>query len=227
LARAIKLAPSILTADFGRIGEQVQEAQAAGADYIHVDVMDGQFVPNISLGPVVVEGIRRATTLPLDVHLMIMEPERHIQAFVDAGASLLTVHVEATRHLHRAVQTILQCGARAGVAVNPATPVWMLEDILPDIDLALVMSVNPGWGGQAFLPVALQKLHQIRGMLDSHNLDTELEVDGGVNENTARSVVEAGATVVVAGSAIYNNREPVGSACRRLRSLFTGPISGP
>jgi ribulose-phosphate 3-epimerase len=225
LPRPVKLAPSILTADFGRIGEQVKEAEAAGADYIHVDVMDGRFVPNITLGPIVVQGIRKATSLPLDVHLMIMEPERHIQAFVDAGASLLTVHAEATLHLHRAVQTILHAGARAGVAINPATPVWMIEDILSDIDLALVMSVNPGWGGQSFLPIALEKLRRLREMLDGRESVAELEVDGGVNDTSARSVVEAGATVVVAGSAVYNDHESVDSACRRLRALLSGSLA--
>src|SRR3954447_10932155 len=150
MPHAVKLAPSILTADFGRIAEQVREAEEAGADLIHVDVMDGQFVPNITLGPVVVSALRRATSLPLDVHLMILEPERQIQAFAESGASILTVHAEATPHLHRLVQLIKQAGVQAGVGINPATPTAMLEDILPDLDLALVMSVNPGWGGQAF-----------------------------------------------------------------------------
>jgi ribulose-phosphate 3-epimerase len=166
MPNAVKLAPSILTADFSRIGEQVQEAERAGADYIHVDVMDGQFVPNITLGPAIVSAIHKSTRLPLDVHLMILEPERQLQAFADAGAAILTVHVEATRHLHRSVQLAKQTGARAGVAINPATPVAMLEDVLQDIDLALVMSVNPGWGGQAFLPIALEKLRRVRQMLE-------------------------------------------------------------
>jgi len=220
MSQAIKLAPSILTADFGRIGEQVHEAEQAGADYIHVDVMDGQFVPNITLGPIVVEGIRRATTLPLDIHLMILEPERQLQAFADAGASMMTVHLEATHHLHRAVYAIKQTGARAGVAINPATPASMLEDILPDLDLALVMSVDPGWGGQAFLPLALAKLRALRAAMQSRQMAAEIEIDGGINEVTGPQAVAAGATIVVAGSAIYNPRESVTSACGRLRAAL-------
>lgn len=220
MATAIKLAPSILTADFARIGEQVHEAELAGADYIHVDVMDGQFVPNLTLGPIVVEGIRRATRLPLDVHLMVVEPERQLQAFAEAGASIMTVHAEATRHVHRAVDAIKQTGARAGVAINPATPTVMLEDILPDLDLALVMSVDPGWGGQRFLSLALDKLRSVRELIDRRRLGTELEVDGGVNEETAPLVLAAGATVIVAGSAIYNSRESVATACGRMRALI-------
>jgi ribulose-phosphate 3-epimerase len=213
---AVKLAPSILTADFSRIGEQVFEAEQAGADFIHVDVMDGQFVPNITLGPAIVSAIHRSTSLPLDVHLMILEPERQLQAFADAGASVLTVHAEATRHLHRAVQLAKQRGVRAGVAINPATPVATLEDILADIDLALVMSVNPGWGGQLFLPVALKKLASVRRMLNERDSPAELEVDGGVNPETAPAAVAAGATVIVAGSAIYNDHESVGAACGQM-----------
>jgi ribulose-phosphate 3-epimerase len=220
MAGGIKLARSILTADFARIGEQVREAEEAGADYIHVDVMDGQFVPNITLGPIVVSGLRRSTNLPLDVHLMVLEPERQIQAFVEAGAAIVTVHAEATRHLHRAVQLVKQAGARAGVAINPATPVAMLQDILPDLDLALVMSVNPGWGGQQFLPVAIDKLRQVREMLDLRGLWAELEVDGGVNMDTTPAAVKAGASVLVAGSAVYNDRETVTSACHHLRSVI-------
>jgi ribulose-phosphate 3-epimerase len=212
----VRLAPSILTADFSRIGEQVFEAEQAGADFIHVDVMDGQFVPNITLGPAIVSAIHRSTNLPLDVHLMILEPERQLEAFADAGASILTVHAEATRHLHRAVQLAKHTGARAGVAINPATPVGTFEDILSDIDLALVMSVNPGWGGQAFLPVAVDKLAKVRRMLDERNLTAELEVDGGVNQETAPAAVSAGATLIVAGSAIYNPDESVAAACGRM-----------
>jgi len=220
MAQAVKLAPSILTADFGRIGEQVHEAELAGADFIHVDVMDGQFVPNITLGPIVVEGIRRATSLPLDIHLMILEPERQLQAFADAGASLVTVHLEATHHLHRAVHAIKQTGARAGVAINPATPATMLDDILPDLDLALVMSVDPGWGGQAFLPLALSKLRALRTAMQSRHMVAEIEVDGGINEITGPQAAAAGATIVVAGSAIYNPHESVSSACGRLRTAL-------
>lgn len=217
MAAVVKLAPSLLTADFSRIGEQVQEAEAAGASYIHVDVMDGHFVPNITLGPLVIAGIRRATTLPLDVHLMIDEPERHIDAFVDAGASILTVHVEATRHLHRVVQAIKQAGARAGAAINPATPVVMLDEILPELDLALVMSVNPGWGGQEFIALALDKVARVRQALDGRALKAEIEIDGGISATTIGGAVRAGANVLVAGSAIYNPRESVAAACQRLR----------
>jgi ribulose-phosphate 3-epimerase len=220
MAQAVKLAPSILTADFSRIGEQVREAELAGADYIHVDVMDGQFVPNITLGPIVVEGIRRATSLPLDVHLMILEPERQVQAFADAGASIMTVHLEATDHIHRAVHAVKQTGAQAGVAINPGTPVSMLDAVLPDIDLALIMSVDPGWGGQAFLPLALAKLRAVRQALLVRQATVEVEVDGGVNEVTGPKAAAAGATIVVAGSAIYNPRESVSSACGRLRAAL-------
>jgi ribulose-phosphate 3-epimerase len=217
---AVKLAPSILTADFARIGEQVREAEAAGADYIHVDVMDGQFVPNITLGPLVVSALRRATTLPLDVHLMILDPERQVEAFADAGASILTVHAEATRNLHRVVQLVKHTGVRAGVAINPATPTVAFEEILPELDLALVMSVNPGWGGQEFLSLALGKLERLRQILDARGLAAELEVDGGLNTDTTPLAVQAGASVIVAGSAIYNDRESVGTACQHLLQII-------
>lgn len=220
-AGQVKLAPSILTADFARIGEQACEAEAAGADWLHLDVMDGRFVPPITLGPVVVEAIRRSTALPLDVHLMIDEPERQIEAFARAGASILTVHVESTRHVHRVVQLVKQSGLRAGVAINPATPVVMLEEMLPEIDLALVMSVNPGWGGQPFLNLAIDKLRQVRRLIDEHGLACELEVDGGVKPENVAGVVAAGASVVVAGSAVYNDAETVAAACRRLREAIT------
>ncbi|MGI8549282.1 MAG: ribulose-phosphate 3-epimerase [Dehalococcoidia bacterium] len=218
--RAVRLAPSIPTADFGPIGQQVQEAEAAGADVIHVDVMDGRFVPNITLGPIVVEGIHRATSLPLDIHLMIEEPERHIEAFAKAGAWNLTVHVEATRHLHRVVQSIKQAGVRAGVAINPATPVSMLEEILSEADLILIMSINPGWGGQRFLNGALDKMRRVRQMLDARDLPADLEVDGGINEQTAPPAVRAGADLLVAGSAIYNPTGSVAEGCHRLRAAI-------
>lgn len=223
----LKLAPSILTADFGAIGDQVRLAEAAGADYIHVDVMDGRFVPNITIGPLVVAGIRRATSLPLDVHLMIVEPERHVVDFVKAGASLVTVHVEATRHLHRTVDLIKRAGARAGVALNPATPLVMLDEMLPEIDLALIMSVNPGWGGQEFRQLSVDKIRSLRQLLDQRRLMPELEVDGGVNARTVASVVEAGATVLVAGSAIYNERESVAAATGRLQEAMRAAIDTP
>lgn len=222
----IKIAPSILTADFSRIGEQVREAETAGADYLHVDVMDGNFVPNITLGPLIVSAIHRSTALPLDVHLMIDEPLRQIEAFAAAGAAILTVHAEATNHLHRTVQAIKRAGARAGAAINPATPTIMLEEILPELDLALVMSVNPGWGGQPFIDLALDKLRRLRHLLDERGLTAELEVDGGIGRETAPLAVQAGATVLVAGSAIYNDRATVAANLQRLReAIERGPKS--
>ena len=225
MTSAIKLAPSILTADFSRIGEQVHEAEAAGVHYLHVDVMDGHYVPNISFGPLVVSAIHRSTTLPLDVHLMIDEPIRQIDAFAGAGASILTVHAEATKHLHRTIQAVKETGLRAGAAINPATPVTMLEEILPELDLVLVMSVNPGWGGQPFLSLALDKLRRLRRLLDDRALGAELEVDGGINPATALAAARAGATVLVAGSAIYNDHASVAANLRSLRQAIEQPIA--
>ncbi len=213
----VKLAPSILSADMARLGEQIAEAGRAGGDYIHVDVMDGRFVPNLTIGPVVVEWARSWTPLPLDVHLMVVEPERLIPAFASAGADMLTVHAEACPHLHRVVWQIKELGVRAGVAVNPATPLSAVEEVLPDLDLLLVMSVNPGFPAQKFIPGTLGKLARARRMLDDGGYTTELEVDGGVNADTAASVVEAGATVLVAGSAVFNPRQTVAEAMERLR----------
>jgi ribulose-phosphate 3-epimerase len=208
----IKLAPSILAADYTRLGEQVREAAAAGADYIHVDVMDGRFVPNITVGPLVVEALRRVTDLPLTVHLMIVEPERHIEAFAQAGASILTVHPEASPHLHRLVQMTKGLGVRSGVALNPASPLALIEEVLADVDLVLVMTVNPGWGGQLFLHSVLPKIRRLRRMLDEQGLAAELAVDGGISAETAPLVVEAGARVLVAGSAVFRHREGVARA---------------
>jgi ribulose-phosphate 3-epimerase len=215
--KMIKLAPSILAADFARLGNQIREAEAAGGDYIHVDVMDGHFVPNITLGPVVVAAIRPATRLPLDVHLMIESPEKYVADFANAGADIITVHQEACAHLHRLVQQIKELGKRAGVAINPATSVGTLEEILPFVDLVLVMTVNPGFGGQAFIETMPRKIAAMRKMIDDRKLNIELEVDGGIYGETAPRVVQAGANVLVAGSAIFNKRVSVEQAIRKLR----------
>jgi ribulose-phosphate 3-epimerase len=212
MINGIKLAPSVLAADYARLGEQVQEVAAAGADYIHVDVMDGRFVPNISVGPLVVEALRRVADLPLDVHLMIEEPERHIEAFAQAGASILTVHPEASAHLHRLVQMIKGLGVRSGVALNPASPLALIEEVLAEVDLVLLMTVNPGWGGQQFLRSVLPKMRRLRRMLDEQGLAAELEVDGGITAETAPLVVEAGARVLVAGSAVFRHTDGVARA---------------
>ena len=216
MINGIKLAPSVLAADYARLGEQVREAAAAGADYIHVDVMDGRFVPNITVGPPVVEALRRATDLPLDVHLMIEEPERHIEAFAQAGASILTVHPEAGPHVHRLVQMIKGLGVRSGVSLNPASPLCLIEEVLADVDLVLLMTVNPGWGGQPFLHSVLPKIRRLRRMLDEQGLAAELEVDGGITAETAPLVVEAGARVLVAGTAVFRQTEGVAAAMARI-----------
>lgn len=214
-----KLAPSILSADFGRLAEQIKQAEDAGADYLHVDVMDGHFVPNITIGPVVVAAIHPVTRLPLDVHLMIESPERYIPDFANAGADIITVHQEACAHLHRVVELIKNQGKRAGVAINPATPVGTLEEILPYIDLVLVLSVNPGFGGQSFIETSLAKLEAMRKMIDARGLGSriEIEVDGGINAETAPRVVAVGAQVLVAGSAVFNTKTSVAQAIQRLR----------
>ena len=196
----VKLAPSILSADFARLGEVVAETTAAGADYIHVDVMDGQFVPNLTIGPLVVEAIRPCTSLPLDVHLMVVEPERLVPDFVAAGADIVTVHQEACVHLHRVVHQVKELGARAGVAVNPATPASTLKEVLPDVDLVLAMTVNPGFAGQEFIEDVLGKLRRLREMIDQAGLATELEVDGGIKAGNVARLVEAGARDIVSGS---------------------------
>jgi len=201
----LKIAPSILSADFGRLAEEVRSACAAGADEIHVDVMDGRFVPNLTIGPVVVRALREAAgDVPLDVHLMIEEPERYLEAFVEAGAAVLTVHVEASVHLHRTVTRIRELGARAGVSLNPSTPTLALEPIAPELDRVLVMTVNPGFGGQPFIEACLRKVQQARGLLETRGrAGWDLEVDGGVGPDNARRIVEAGANVLVAGAAVF------------------------
>ncbi len=222
MADNIKIAPSILSADYLRLGEQVKEAEAGGADYIHVDVMDGRFVPNITIGPVVVEAIRRATRLPLDVHLMIEEPERHIEAFAKAGATFLTVHPEATQQLHRTVASIRRLGARPGVSLNPGTPVSMVEDVLPDVDMVLVMSVDPGFGGQEFIEHVLPKARRLRKLLDDGGLAAELEIDGGISLETAPRCVQAGVRVLVAGTAVFKEKTSVAESIAALRASVAG-----
>ncbi|AGP32944.1 ribulose-phosphate 3-epimerase [Sorangium cellulosum] len=199
----IIVAPSILSADFGRLAEEVRAAEAAGADWIHVDVMDGRFVPNITIGPLVVRAVRAATRLPLDVHLMIVEPERYVDEFAAAGADRISVHVEASPHLHRTIHQIREAGARPGVVLNPHTSEESIRHVLPDLDLVLVMSVNPGFGGQRFIPASLSKLRSLRQAIDQAGLDIALEVDGGVAPSTSGQVVAAGARALVAGSAVF------------------------
>ena len=208
MSRQIKIASSILSADFGHLAEAIQHTEAGGADWIHVDVMDGLFVPNITLGPMVVEAVRRATSLPIDVHLMIDDPRRYLARFRDAGADGLTIHLEADRHPHRTLAEIRSLGAKAGLALNPGTPVAFAMDLIEQLDLLLVMSVNPGFGGQTFIDNALIKLRQAQQLLGRRNPDCELEVDGGIKPANAPSVAEAGASVVVAGSFVYEGASP-------------------
>ena len=202
-----KIAPSILSADFARLGDEVRAVAAAGADYIHVDVMDGHFVPNITIGPLVVEAVRTATDLPLDVHLMIENPDLYIPGFADAGADIIVVHAEATNHLHRTVQLIKSFGRKAGVSLNPATSLHCLDYILDELDLVLLMTVNPGFGGQSFIEACLPKIHALRAMLDKRGLEAELEVDGGVKTENIARISHAGADVFVAGSAVFGSSD--------------------
>lgn len=205
----IRIAPSILSADFTRLGDEIRAAEQAGADIIHIDVMDGHFVPNITIGYGVVEAVRKITRLPLDVHLMIEAPDRYIQNFIDAGSDILTVHYEAVVHLHRTVQVIREGGVKAGVSVNPATPVENLDDILADADMVLLMSVNPGFGGQKFIPASFERLKRLKARIVEKGLSTQIEIDGGIGTDNARKVADAGADILVMGSAFFNSPDYV------------------
>ena len=216
----VKIAPSILTADFGRITEQVQEAVGAGADYLHLDVMDGHFVPVITFGPALVTAIRKAVDVPLDIHLMVERPEGQIEAFRDAGGDIINVHVEATAHLHRVLGEIRHLGARVGVALNPATPLEAIDEVLPEVDQVMVMAVNPGWGGQSFIEASLSKVTRLRAEIDRRQLHAEIEVDGGVNLTTGPRCAAAGAEVLVAGSFVFNDEAPVAVNIAALREAL-------
>ncbi|WP_018756534.1 ribulose-phosphate 3-epimerase [Paenibacillus terrigena] len=216
-----KIAPSILSADFAKLGDEIKEVERGGADWIHVDVMDGHFVPNITIGPLIVDAIRPHTTLPLDVHLMIEKPEQYIPVFAKAGADWITVHAEACTHLHRVIHLIKEQGVKAGVALNPATPLSAIEEVLEDLDMVLIMTVNPGFGGQSFIESTLSKITRLRNMLDARGLQhVHIEVDGGVNEETVARVVQAGADVLVAGSAVFGQQDRK-AAMERIRDRMT------
>jgi len=221
MSKLIKLAPSILSADFARLGEQVAEATKAGADYIHIDVMDGHFVPNITIGAAVVASLRRWTNLPLDVHLMIEHPEQYIGDFANSGANIITVHVEACPHIHRTIQLIKELGIEAGVALNPATPLGSVEEIISHVDLILIMSVNPGFGGQVFIPETLEKVARLRRMLDDKDLNAELEVDGGITIDNAPNLVKAGASVLAIGNSVFKATVGISQALQNIREAVS------
>src|ERR1700737_4315532 len=203
----VLIAPSILSADFGRLAEEVRAVEQAGADYVHVDVMDGRFVPNLTLGPPIVQAVKKATRLPLDVHLMIVEPEKYVEDFARAGASIISVHTETCPHLHRTLQQIRQAGVTPAAVLNPSTPLVMVEEVLSDLGMVLLMSVNPGFGGQSFIPQTLDKLRRLRRMIEARQLPVDIEVDGGINPSNAAQVVEAGANVLVAGTAVFGSKD--------------------
>jgi len=202
----VKIAPSLLSADFMRLAEDIRDAEAAGADMLHIDIMDGHFVPNITIGPFIVEAIRKTTRLPLDVHLMIEDPDRYLRDFIKAGADILTVHIEASVHLHRTIYWIKESGVKAGVSLNPATPVWSMDSILHDIDLALLMSVNPGFGGQEFIPQIIDKIRTLKGIIRERSLPVLIEVDGGIKYENSKEIADAGADILVMGSSFFNSR---------------------
>jgi ribulose-phosphate 3-epimerase len=218
MSQTVKIAPSILSADFAQLGAQIEEAEAAGGDWIHVDIMDGRFVPNITIGPLVVEAVRRSTRLPLDVHLMIVEPEKYLEAFAKAGADRISVHVETCPHLHRTIQHIRDVGAKPGVVVNPATSLIMVEEVLADIDLLLVMTVNPGFGAQKFIEASVDKVARAAALRDRLGSGAEIEVDGGIDARTAPRIVAAGASVLVAGNAIFKHPAGIAAAIKDLRA---------
>lgn len=214
-----KIAPSILSADFLRLGEEIKSAEEAGADMLHIDIMDGHFVPNITIGPSIVNAIKKVTILPLDVHLMIEEPDKYLRTFVEAGANILTVHYEATLHLHRTIQWIKDSGVKAGVSINPATPIWTLESIISEVDLILVMSVNPGFGGQEFIPHSIDKIKQLKKLIVEKKLNTLIEVDGGINLDNAEQVMDAGADIIVMGTAFFNSKD-YGKVIKEFRDII-------
>lgn len=218
--RAIKLAPSILTADFGRLADEVRAAEAGGADYLHLDVMDGRFVPNITFGPLVVEALRKVTTLPFDIHLMIVEPERHLEAFAEA-AEIVNVHIEVSPHINRTLETIRKLGAKAGVCLNPGTPIAAIEESLPDADQVMVMTINPGWGGQQMIPRQLEKVAAIRRLLDKGGFGAQVEIDGGVKAGNVAHCAAAGADVLVCGSSVYNSEASVAENLAVLRRALS------